>query len=180
MATSLGRTSLILASGTLVSRVLGFIKAIVLAGTIGLVGSASADAFANANSLPSNVYALISGGLLNAVLVPQIIRATKREDGGRVYVNRLLTLAITGLAGLTLILTIGAPVLAWIYGITLSPEQLGLVIAFAYWCIPQVFFYGLYAVLSEILNARSLFAPFASAAARPSASSCRRSCCSCS
>ncbi|UQN14807.1 murein biosynthesis integral membrane protein MurJ [Gulosibacter sp. ACHW.36C] len=161
MATSLGRTSLILASGTLVSRVLGFIKAIVLAGTIGLVGSASADAFANANSLPSNVYALISGGLLNAVLVPQIIRATKREDGGRVYVNRLLTLAITGLAGLTLILTIGAPVLAWIYGITLSPEQLGLVIAFAYWCIPQVFFYGLYAVLSEILNARSMFAPFA-------------------
>jgi putative peptidoglycan lipid II flippase len=161
MAASLGRTSLILASGTLVSRVLGFVKAIVLAGTIGLVGSASADAFANANSLPSNVDALISGGLLNAVLVPQIIRATKREDGGRVYVNRLLTLAISALAGLTIILTIGAPVLAWIYGITLTPEQLGLVIAFAYWCIPQVFFYGLYAVLSEILNARSIFAPFA-------------------
>ncbi|MGO1543756.1 MAG: murein biosynthesis integral membrane protein MurJ [Gulosibacter sp.] len=161
MAKSFGRTSLVLASGTLVSRVLGFIKAIVLAQTIGLVGSASADAFANANSLPTNIYSLIAGGLLNAVLVPQIVRATKRPDGGREYVNRLITLSIVLLGGLTLIVTIGAPVLSWIYGITLSEEQLGLVIALAYWCLPQIFFYGLYAVVSEVLNARSIFAPFA-------------------
>lgn len=161
MAKSFGRTSLVLASGTLVSRVLGFIKAIVLAQTIGLVGSASADAFANANSLPSNIYSLIAGGLLNAVLVPQIVRATKREDGGREYVNRLITLALVVLGSLTIVVTIGAPVLSWIYGVTLSGEQLGLVIAFAYWCLPQIFFYGLYAVVSEVLNARSIFAPFA-------------------
>ncbi|MDJ1371711.1 murein biosynthesis integral membrane protein MurJ [Gulosibacter molinativorax] len=161
MAKSFGRTSLVLASGTLISRVLGFIKAIVLAQTIGLVGSASADAFANANSLPSNIYSLIAGGLLNAVLVPQIVRATKRGDGGREYVNRLITLAIVVLGTLTIVVTIGAPVLSWIYGVTLSGEQLGLVIAFAYWCLPQIFFYGLYAVVSEILNARSIFAPFA-------------------
>ncbi len=161
MAKSFGRTSLVLASGTLVSRVLGFVKAIVLAQTIGLVGSASADAFANANSLPSNIYSLIAGGLLNAVLVPQIVRATKREDGGREYVNRLITLAVVVLGSLTLVVTIGAPVLSWIYGVTLSGEQLGLVIAFAYWCLPQIFFYGLYAVVSEVLNARSIFAPFA-------------------
>lgn len=161
MANSFGRTSLVLASGTLVSRVLGFIKAIVLAQTIGLVGSASADAFANANSLPSNIYSLIAGGLLNAVLVPQIVRATKRQDGGQEYVNRLITLAVVVLGSLTLVVTIGAPVLSWIYGVTLSSEQLGLVIAFAYWCLPQIFFYGLYAVVSEVLNARSVFAPFA-------------------
>ncbi|SJM63462.1 murein biosynthesis integral membrane protein MurJ [Gulosibacter sp. 10] len=161
MAKSFGRTSLVLASGTLVSRVLGFVKAIVLAQTIGLVGSASADAFANANSLPTSIYSLIAGGLLNAVLVPQIVRATKREDGGREYVNRLITLAIVVLGGLTVVVTIGAPILAWIYGLTLSQEQLGLVIAIAYWCLPQIFFYGLYAVVSEVLNARSVFAPFA-------------------
>lgn len=161
MANSLGRTSLILAAGTLVSRILGFVKAIVLAGTIGLVGSASADAFANANSLPTNVYALISGGLLGAVLVPQIIRAMDHDDGGKDYINRLLTLAMTLLAALAVVLTLAAPVLAWVYGMTLNEQQLGLVIAFAYWCVPQVFFYGLYAVLSEVLNARSVFAPFA-------------------
>lgn len=161
MSSSLGRTSLILASGTLVSRVLGFVKAIVLAQTIGLVGSSSADAFANANSLPTSIYALIAGGLLNAVLVPQIVRATKRDDGGRAYVNRLITLAIVLLGGISLLLTLGAPVISWVYGMTLQGDQLALVIAFAYWCLPQVFFYGLYAVISEVLNSRSVFAPFA-------------------
>ena len=161
MASSVGRTSVILASGTLVSRVLGFIKAIVLAQTIGLVGSASADAFANANSLPANIYALIAGGLLNAVLVPQIVRATKQADGGAKYVNRLITLAIVVLGVITTVLTIGAPIVAWIYGMTLAPEQLALVVAFAFWCLPQAFFYGLYAVVSEVLNARKVFAPFA-------------------
>lgn len=161
MSNSVGRTSIILASGTLVSRILGFVKAIVLAQTIGLVGSASADAFANANSLPANIYSLIAGGLLNAVLVPQIVRATKQADGGAKYVNRLITLAIVVLGGITLVITLGAPLVAWFYGITLSQEQLGLVIAFAYWCLPQAFFYGIYAVVSEVLNARRIFAPFA-------------------
>ena len=161
MASRLGRTSLILASGTLVSRVLGFVKAIVLAQTIGLVGSSSADAFANANSLPTSIYALIAGGLLNAVLVPQIVRATKHADGGQSYVNRLITLAMTILGGIALLLTLAAPFVAWVYGMTLQGDQLALVVAFAYWCLPQVFFYGLYAVISEVLNSRSVFAPFA-------------------
>ncbi len=47
----IARASLFLASGTIVSRLLGFLKAIVLAATIGVVGSASADAFAVANGL---------------------------------------------------------------------------------------------------------------------------------
>lgn len=161
MAKSLGRTSLILASGTMISRVLGFVKAIVLAQTIGLVGSVSADAFANASSLPTNIYSLIAGGLLNAVLVPQIVRATKNVDGGKQYVNRLITLAIVVLGSLTLLVTLGAPIIAKLYGLTLDDEQLSLVIAFAYWCLPQVFFYSLYAVISEVLNARSIFMPFA-------------------
>lgn len=161
MAKSLGRTSLILASGTMISRVLGFVKAIVLAQTIGLVGSVSADAFANASSLPTNIYSLIAGGLLNAVLVPQIVRATKNVDGGKQYVNRLITLAIVILGSLTLLVTLGAPIIAKLYGLTLTGEQLSLVIAFAYWCLPQVFFYSLYAVISEVLNSRSIFMPFA-------------------
>lgn len=156
-----GKNVLIMASGTLVSRVLGFVKAIVLAGTIGLVGSASADAFANANALPANVYQLISSGLLNAVLLPQIVRAMKQVDGGKTYINRLVTLSIVVLAAVTVIFTIGAPILAWYYGMTLTSEQLGLVTAFAFWCVPQIFFYGLYSVVTEILNAREMFGPFA-------------------
>jgi putative peptidoglycan lipid II flippase len=47
-----------------------------------------------------------------------------------------------------------------IYTTGWSPAQLALATAFAYWCIPQLFFYGLYAMLGEVLNARSAFGPY--------------------
>ena len=61
----LGRASVLLASGTMVSRVLGFVKTAVLAAAIGQSASRAADSFALANQLPNNIYALIAGGLLS-------------------------------------------------------------------------------------------------------------------
>ena len=66
---SILRSSLIMASGTVMSRFLGILRAILLAATIGVTTNA-ADAFGVANQLPNNVYAIIVGGVLNAVLVP--------------------------------------------------------------------------------------------------------------
>ena len=157
---SIGASSLWLASGTMVSRILGFVRVIVLAQTIGVVGSASADAYANAMALPSAIYAVVAGGMLNAVLVPQVVRAAKDEDGGQKYINRLVTLGLIILAVLATLATLAAPILARIYGASLDLESLGLVIGFAYWCLPQIFFYGLYALLGEVLNARGSFGPF--------------------
>ena len=68
-----------LASGTVVSRILGFISAIILARTLGIVG-AGADTFALANQLPNNVYALVAGGILSAILVPHIVKAGLDKD----------------------------------------------------------------------------------------------------
>jgi putative peptidoglycan lipid II flippase len=160
LASGIGRASALLASGTLVSRVLGFLKVIVLAQTIGVVGSASADAFGIGNQLPNNIYVIVAGGVLNAVLVPQVVRAAKHEDGGRTYINRLVTIALVVLAATTLLATAGAPLIARLYGVDLGDHELALVTAFAFWCLPQIFFYGLYAVLGEVLNARGSFGPF--------------------
>lgn len=156
----IGRASAFLASGTIVSRILGFVKAIVVAGIIGVVGSAGADAFAVANALPNTVYVIVAGGVLSAVLVPQIVRASAHADGGSAYINKLLTLALIILAAATVIATVLAPLLALIYGATLPSKTLGLAIAFAWWCLPQIFFYGLYTLLGEVLNARRSFGPF--------------------
>jgi putative peptidoglycan lipid II flippase len=84
---------MIMASGTILSRILGFVRAVMLAGVIGVTTNA-ADAFGVANQLPNNVYAIIVGGVLNAVLVPQIVRSKAHADGGKGYIDRLLTLAI--------------------------------------------------------------------------------------
>ncbi|MFF2372078.1 murein biosynthesis integral membrane protein MurJ [Agromyces sp. NPDC058110] len=155
----IGRASLFLASGTLVSRVLGFVKAIVLAGTIGVVGSVSADAFAVANGLPNTVYVIVAGGVLSAVLVPQIVRASAHADGGSGYINKLLTLSMVILLGATVVATAAAPLLTSLYAGS-NDELLPLAIAFAWWCMPQIFFYGLYTLLGEVLNARRSFGPF--------------------
>ncbi|SMQ75430.1 murein biosynthesis integral membrane protein MurJ [Agreia sp. VKM Ac-1783] len=156
---NLGRASAILASGTTVSRVLGFVKALVLAQTIGATGLGT-DAFAVANQLPNTVFVIVAGGVLNAVLVPQIVKAASHADGGRGYINKLVTLALAVLGVATLIATLLAPVLVTLAGFTMPPGQTALAIAFAYWCLPQIFFYGLYSVLGEVLNARNSFGPF--------------------
>ncbi|MFZ4894299.1 murein biosynthesis integral membrane protein MurJ [Plantibacter sp. Mn2098] len=158
MADGIGRASALLASGTLVSRILGFVKAFLLAQTIGVL--VVGNTFSIANQLPNNIYVIIGGGVLTAVLVPQIVRAGLHADGGNAYVNKLLTITIVFIGGLTIIATAIAPVFVWIYAATLPDDQFALATAFAYWCLPQILFYALYTVLGEVLNARKMFGPF--------------------
>lgn len=148
-----------MASGTIVSRILGFARAVLLAAAIGVTTDA-ADAFGVANQLPNNVYAIIVGGVLNAVLVPQLVRARAMADGGKGYIDRFVTLAITVFFAVTLLFTILAPVLVRLYTSGWTEQQLALATAFAYWCLPQLFFYGIYSVFGEVLNSRSYFGPF--------------------
>lgn len=160
MAAGLLRSSAVMASGTMVSRVLGLVKTIVLAYAIGSVGARSADAFANGNLLPNTIYMILLGGVLNAVLVPQIVKAAHGPDGGAGYINKILTLVTSALVVITALAMFAAP---WIVRITVEgwgEEQLALATAFAYWCMPQVVFYGIYTVMGEVLNARSVFGPF--------------------
>ncbi|MBL3686559.1 murein biosynthesis integral membrane protein MurJ [Leucobacter zeae] len=164
MAGSLARASAVMASGTMVSRVLGFVKVMVLAYAIGGAITRSGDAFAIGNLLPNTMYMILLGGMLNAVLVPQIVKAAKDPDGGAGYINRVLTLVLTALGVGTVLLMLIAPWLIWLLTSLFSDDwtdsQRALATAFAYWCLPQILFYGLYTVLGEVLNARSVFGPF--------------------
>jgi putative peptidoglycan lipid II flippase len=155
-----------LASGTVVSRILGFISAIILARTLGIVG-AGADTFALANQLPNNVYALVAGGVLSAILVPHIVKAGLDKDGGQGFINKIVTLGFVLFLMVAIIATLLAPALVALYAQQggdgargLSEEELALATAFAYWCLPQVLFYALYSLLGEVLNARKIFGPF--------------------
>ncbi|GAA4193956.1 hypothetical protein GCM10022219_16480 [Microbacterium oryzae] len=158
---SLGRSSAMIAAGTLASRVLGLVRSIVLVTVIGGAATAAGDAFTNANQLPNNIYMVISTGILTAVLVPQIVKWSAREDGGNAHISKLITLGAVLLAGVALLAMALAWPLVWIYSSRFSPEQLTLAVLFAYWCLPQIFFYGMFALLGETLNARGVFAPYA-------------------
>ena len=154
-------SSAVMFAGTLVSRVLGMVKSPLLLGAVIGINTGAGNAFSVANKLPNLIYMLIAGGVLNAVLVPQIVRAVRgHADGGQTYVNRLLTLAMVGLGGITLLLTLAAPLLVSLYAVNLPPQWYDVAVTFGYWCIPQLFFYGMYTLLGQVLNARSVFGPY--------------------
>lgn len=147
-----------MAAGTLVSRALGLVRNLVLIAAVG-VNIGAANAFDVANKIPNVMFAILASGMLNAVLVPQIVRAYKRKQGEE-FTNRILTVAGTIMLAVTIVLTLGS---AWVIGLYIdnwTPELTALAVAFGFWCIPQLFFYGLYTLLGQVLNARSIFGPF--------------------
>ncbi|PVE19730.1 lipid II flippase MurJ [Arthrobacter sp. Bz4] len=152
------RSSAIMAAGTLVSRVLGLVRVALLATALGASGGV-VDAFSIANSLPNFIYLMVAGGVFNAVLVPQIIKATQNPDRGADFISRLITLAVIVLLVLTALVTLAAPLIMTLVT-DFSGERLALATIFAYWCLPQIFFYGLYAIIGQVLNANGSFGPY--------------------
>jgi len=155
----LARNSAVMAAGTVISRVLGFGRNIVLAAALGT--KLTADAFNVANTVPNIIYILLAGGVLNTVFVPQVVRAMKAgAERERAYTDRLLTLAGLVLAAITLVATLAAPLVVALYTpSTWSDDDVAVAVTFAAWCLPQIFFYGVYTMLGQILNARGSFGP---------------------
>ena len=145
-----------MAAGTTVSRMLGFVRTALLAIAIGNT-ALMADVFEKANSIPNIIYLLLAGGMFNVVLVPQLIKAAKRPDRGEDYTSRLLTMTACVLAAGTVLITLAAYPIIVALTRDWSEEMLLLGTAFALWTLPQIFFYGLYAVVGQILNANAKF-----------------------
>lgn len=158
--------SALMAAGTLISRITGLARDMSMTAALGL--GIVADVFTLGNTLPNTVYVLMVGGAVNAVFVPQLVRRMKDDkDGGAGYADRLLTLVGTVLILVTILALIFAGPLTRIYATSqYSAAELSLAVAFARYCLPQVLFYGLFTMLSQVLNARGkfgapMFAPIA-------------------
>ena len=152
-----------MAAGTIVSRLTGFVRSALLLAVLGK--SLDADIFATANTLPNSLYILVAGGIFNVVLVPQLVRAMRSdEDGGEAFAERLVSLGVLVLVGATAVLTALVPALAHVvFSADLFTEELASQRASAYalmwWCMPQVFFYGVFVLVGQVLNARERFGP---------------------
>jgi putative peptidoglycan lipid II flippase len=160
---SIARASAWMALGTIVSRLTGFLRAGLLALVIGT--SLNADLFDIANTIPNTLYILLAGGVFNVVLVPQLVRAMKNDDdGGAAYANRIITLGLLVLGIGTVVLVLLVPALLHV---VFDPELFTPTFAaqrdsaelLMLLCMPQVFFYGAFVLVGQVLNARGRFGP---------------------
>ncbi|WP_078971349.1 murein biosynthesis integral membrane protein MurJ [Streptomyces chattanoogensis] len=154
----LARSSLLMAAGTMVSRATGLIRTTLQASALGT--GLLASSYGIANTVPMSIYTLLVGGALNAVLVPQLVRArAEHADGGRAFEQRLVTLVLTVLAVGTALAVWAAPgiVAVFVPDTPKSHAAFELTVVFARFLLPQVFFYGLFFILGQVLNARSKF-----------------------
>jgi putative peptidoglycan lipid II flippase len=109
------------------------------------------------NALPTIVYMLLLGGALNAVFVPELVRAAKEHaDGGTAYTDRLVTVCVVALLAITATAVWAAPAIVGAYT-GYSGDQAAMTTAFARYCLPQIFFLGLFTLLGQVLNARGRF-----------------------
>ncbi|MFC8914324.1 murein biosynthesis integral membrane protein MurJ [Streptomyces sp. NPDC057116] len=157
-ASGLLKSSAVMAAGTLVSRLTGFVRSLVITGALGaaLLG----DAYTIAATLPTMIYILTVGGGLNSVFVPQLVRSMKDdEDGGEAYANRLLTLVMVALGVIVTLAVFGAPLLIRAMSDTIASDAAAnsVAVTFARFCLPTIFFMGVHVVMGQILNARGRF-----------------------
>ncbi len=147
-----------MAGGTIVSRATGMVRNTMLIAAIGT--GVFSDTFTVANTVPNIVYILLVGGALNAVFIPQLVKHM-RDDGdeGTAYAQRLITATGLVLLVITALAVVLAPWIVRLYGSAeWSTDDFDTAVTFARLCLPQIFFYGVYAMLSQVLNARDRFA----------------------
>ncbi|MFJ2233428.1 murein biosynthesis integral membrane protein MurJ [Streptomyces sp. NPDC087859] len=150
------RSSAVMAAGSLVSRATGFARSAVVAAALGTIGP-TADGYAVGNALPTIVYILLLGGALNAVFVPELVKAAKEHaDGGTAYTDRLVTVCVVALLAITATAVWAAPAIVDAYTDYTGP-QAAMTTALARYCLPQIFFLGLFTLLGQVLNARGRF-----------------------
>ena len=156
MSSFIGQTSG-MAAGTLASRITGVFRDIALVAAIGT--GIFSDTYSVANSIPNIIYILIAGGAINAVFIPALIRHMEDDpDEGKQFTDQLLTLVGLVLIGIVLITVLIAGLIVHLYATKLwTPEEFDVATMFARWCLPQIFFYGLYTLASQILNSRNSF-----------------------
>ena len=152
------KNSAYMALGTIISRVTGVVRSAAIIAAIGF--GPFADAYSIANSLPTIIYIVIIGGAINSIFVPQLVKHQKNDaDSGKSFTDKLLTFVIIALLALSAIAVLLAPLIVKLYAPeNWTRENFEVSVLFARFLLPQIFFYGLFAVLQQVLNARGHFA----------------------
>ena len=149
-----------------ISRVLGFVRDILIANVVG--ASPVADAFFAAFRLPNLFRRLFAEGAFNAAFVPLFARRLEQEGeaAAKRFAEEALSVLITGLLVISAAAMAGMPWFIYVIGSGFSqdPEKLALAVELSRITFPYLLFMAVVALISGVLN--SLYR-FAAAAAAP-------------
>ena len=159
---ALGRSTAVMALGTLLSRVTGVGRVVVLAYVLG--ATRLADSYNLANNTPNMIFDLVLGGVLSATLVPVFVErlVTRDDEEASRAVSAVLTLAAAVLAVTSVATAVGAPWVIHLYNALnhtgAARDEQAVATVFLILFAPQVAFYGFAALAEAVLNARRRFA----------------------
>jgi putative peptidoglycan lipid II flippase len=160
---SLARSTALMATGTLLSRITGLLRVTVLVATLGVGESRLADVYNVANTTPNIVYELVLGGILSSIFVPVFVevRNTRGQRQAWHVARATMTIAIAGLGLLAGITMLAAPWIIRLYVHSGSPAERAQAVELGGQLLamfmPQIVFYGVGAVMTGLLNAHRRF-----------------------
>jgi putative peptidoglycan lipid II flippase len=160
---SLARSTALMATGTLLSRVTGLLRVTVLVATLGVGESRLADVYNVANTTPNIIYELVLGGILSSIFVPVFVevRTTRGPRQAWHVARATMTIAIVGLGLLALAAIATSSWIIRLYIHSGSPEERAEAIRLGGQLLamfmPQIVFYGVGAVMTGLLNANRHF-----------------------
>ena len=150
---------------TMLSRVLGFARDILIAALAGT--GPVADAFFVANKLPNMFRRLFGEGAFNAAFVPEFtgLLATEGPDAARTFAQEAFSVLAFWLLGLTILGEIFMPLLMRVLapGFGDDPAKFALVVDLARITFPYLLLICLTALLSGVLNGVDRFSAAAAA-----------------
>ena len=152
---------------TAVSRVLGFVRVLVVTAVLGT--TSLGDAFQSANAVSNVLFELLAAGALSAVLVPTFVHLLDRDDeaGAERVAGGVLGVALAVLGPITVVAVVGAPLMARVLTIGVDSDvaaaQQDLVTFLLRFFVPQVLLYAAGTIITAVLYAKRRFAITAAA-----------------
>ena len=154
------RSSLVVASMTMLSRVLGLVRDVVIAFVFG--ASSSADAFFVAFKIPNFLRRLFAEGAFNQAFVPVLAEVSEKENRQalRVMVSYVSGTLLLVLSLLTLLAVLGAPWLVWVFapGFGDEPEKMALTADMLRLTFPYLLLISMTGFFGSLLNHARQFA----------------------
>ena len=160
---SLARSTALMATGTLLSRITGLLRVTVLVATLGVGESRLADVYNVANTTPNIIYELVLGGILSSIFVPVFVevRSTRGQRQAWHVARATMTIALAGLGLLAAVTMVAAPWIIRLYVHSGSPAERAQAVRLGGQLLamfmPQIVFYGVGAVMTGLLNAHRRF-----------------------